>query len=101
MVPVSEKAEVEGKCLEGKSEVIIMQTLLILLNWWWYDFSCSENWIFWIFYFSFQIFCLYFMQVRFVWHSKNSEEENLINLVVERNTQMPNLVYLRFTKAYQ
>ena len=24
-MPVSEKAEVEGKCLEGKSEVIMMQ----------------------------------------------------------------------------
>jgi len=52
VVPVSEKAEVEGKCLEGNSEV------------------------------------------RFVWHDRHSEEENLINLVVERNTEMPNLVYL-------
>merc|ERR1719391_1745151 len=52
MVPVSEWAEVEGKCLEGKSEV-------------------------W-----------------FIWHNDISEEENLINLVVERNTKMPNLVYL-------
>merc|ERR1719391_800437 len=52
VVPVSEWAEVEGKCLEGKSEG------------------------------------------RFVWHNDNSEEENLINLVVERNTKMPNLVYL-------
>merc|ERR1719239_591989 len=52
MVPISEKAEVEGKCLEGNSEV------------------------------------------RFVWRSNHSEEENLINLVVERNTEMPNLVYL-------
>ena len=25
MVPVSEKAEVEGRCLKGKSEVILMQ----------------------------------------------------------------------------
>merc|ERR1719391_295671 len=52
VVPVSEKAEVEGKCLEGKSEV------------------------------------------RFVWHNDLSEEESLINLVVERNTKMTNLVYL-------
>lgn len=52
IVPVSEKAEVEGKCLEGNSEV------------------------------------------RFVWRDRDSEEENLINLVVERNTEMPNLVYL-------
>lgn len=52
MVPVSEKAEMVGKCLEGKSEV------------------------------------------RFVWPDRHSEEENLINLVVERNTEMPNLVYL-------
>merc|ERR1719341_1698497 len=52
VVPVSETAEVEGKCLEGNSEV------------------------------------------RFVWHDRHSEEENLINLVVERNTEMPNLVYL-------
>jgi len=51
-VPVSEKAEVEGRCLEGKSEV------------------------------------------RFVWHSRNSEEENLINLVVEHDHETPNLVYL-------
>ena len=35
-------------------------------------------------------------QVRFVWHDRHSEEENLINLVVERNTEMPNLVYLRW-----
>merc|ERR1719222_1650209 len=52
VVPVSEKAEVEGKCLEDNSEV------------------------------------------RFVWHDSNPEEENLINLVVERVTEMPNLVYL-------
>jgi len=51
-VPVSEKAEVEGKCLEDNSEV------------------------------------------RFVWHDSNPEEENLINLVVERVAEMPNLVYL-------
>ena len=36
-----------------------------------------------------------YTQVRFVWRSNHSEEENLINLVVERNTEMPNLVYLR------
>ena len=35
-------------------------------------------------------------QVRFVWHDRHSEEENLINLVIERNTEMPNLVYLRW-----
>jgi len=52
IVPVSEKAEVEGKCLEGNSEV------------------------------------------RFIWHDRDSDEENLINLVVERDTEMPNLVYL-------
>ena len=34
--------------------------------------------------------------MRFVWHDRHSEEENLINLVVERNTEMPNLVYLRW-----
>jgi len=51
-VPVSEKAEIEGKCLEDNSEV------------------------------------------RFVWHDGNPEEENLINLVVERVSEMPNLVYL-------
>ena len=38
-------------------------------------------------------------QVRFVWPDRHSEEENLINLVVERNTEMPNLVYLRYVNS--
>ena len=105
VVPVSEKAEVEGKCLEGNSEVSSLSRLLMLTDGWAGTNFC---WCFpergCVMMFNIIIFQklysklqnLVCSQVRFVWHDRHSEEENLINLVIERNTEMPNLVYLRW-----
>ena len=72
-MPVSATAEVVGKCLEGHSEVTEVTEV----------FKEAEH------------LKLTIFKVRFIWRDEHSEEDNLINLVVERHIDQSNLVYLR------